>query len=143
MQGLEWSLAYLLLDREPWAHVPARPGVYRIRAFAEEGGPLPIARAGGVDREGILHIGKANDLRRRIRLFCRAAQGLRASHHAGGEYVRWHFDRLVPRERLRFDYLVVPDEQRALTLERTLHEEYRERFLDRPPLDGTSGQTKA
>ena len=140
-ESLEWSPAYPLFKTERHLAVMGKPGVYRIRAFTEYGDPLPIGRFAGVDPLGILHIGKSGNLGRRIRSFRQAAQGLKAAHHAGREFCEWRFERLVPPERLRFDCFVTSTEQEALRLERALHQEYRNRFLDRPPLDGTSGQT--
>lgn len=139
-ENLEWSPARLLLGTQHHLELMGKPGVYRVRAFTEAGEPLSIQRFGGVDRLGILHIGKSVNLGKRIRMFRQAAEGLKASHHAGREYVRWRFDTLAPRERLRFDTIVTPTGQDALALERELHKAYRSRFFDRPPLDGTSGQ---
>jgi hypothetical protein len=138
--NLKWSPAYPLFGAKRHLDVRGKPGVYRIRAF-KDGSPLPIPRTNGVDPLGILHIGKSNDLGRRIRLFCRAAEGKQAPHHAGREYARWCFQRMAPREQLRFDYVVTADQDQALAREHELHEKYRRQFLDRPPLDGTSGQS--
>ena len=140
--SLEWSPAYPLFGAKHHLDVSGKPGVYRIRAFAGDGNPLPIPRANGVDPAGILHIGKSTDLGRRLRFFRQAAEGKKASHHAGREYANWHFEKLVPLEQLRFDYLLTDDETEALDLERRLHEAYRFAYLDRPPLDGTSGQSR-
>lgn len=140
-KNLKWSLPYLVFDAKHHLDVLGRPGVYRIRAFTEGRDPLPIPRAAGVDPLGMLHIGKSNDLGRRLRLFRRAVEGAQASHQAGREYAKWHFERLVPRERLWFDYVLTAGGAEALALERRLHKEYRVQFLDRPPLDGTSGQS--
>ncbi len=74
-------------------------------------------------------------------MFRQAAEGLRAQHHAGREFSEWHFEELIPRECLRFDYVETTTGREALKLERVLHEEYRKKFFDRPPLDGTSGQS--
>jgi len=74
-------------------------------------------------------------------MFRQASEGLKASHHAGCEFYDWDFEKLIPRERLRFDYFETSTEQEALRLERSLHEEYRRELLDQPPLDGQSGQT--
>lgn len=117
-----------------------KAGVYRIRAFTHNGESLSIPRLGGIDPDGILHIGKSINLGRRIRTFRQAAEGLKASHHAGREFLRWGFEKVISRERLHFDYFETGSEQEALKLEHLLHEEYRKRYLDRPPLDGTSGQ---
>jgi len=89
---------------------------------------------------GILHIGKSKDLGRRIGYFRRAAAGAAAAHKAGREFSEWGFERLLPLGSLCFDYIETPTERDALDLERRVHEDYRRRFLDRPPLDSTSGQ---
>ena len=117
-----------------------RAGVYRIRAFTGNGESLSIPRLGGIDPDGILHIGKSINLGRRIRTFRQAAEGLKAAHHAGREFFHWEFKKVIGRERLYFDHSETGSEQEALNLEHLLHKEYRRRYLDRPPLDGTSGQ---
>lgn len=140
-KDIKWSQPFPLFNTQHHLDVIRRPGVYRVRAFTEHGEPLPIPRLRGVDPLGILHLGKSKNLGTRIRMFRQAAEGLKASHHAGLEFFEWHFEKLIARERLRFDYFETATEQEALKLERSLHEEYRRNFLDRPPLDGTSGQS--
>jgi hypothetical protein len=139
-ENLEWSPAYPLFNTRDHLTVRRKSGVYRVRAFTEHGAPLPIPRFAGVDALGILHIGKASDLGRRIGYFRRAAEGGKAAHNAGHEFFEWHFANLIPPERLRFDYIETSTAQEALKLEHALHVEYRRRFLDRPPLDSTSGR---
>ncbi len=140
-EGIKWSMAYQLFNSKDHLEVKGKPGVYRIRAFTEDGEPLTLNRVRGADREGILHIGKSKNLGTRIRMFRQAAEGLKASHHAGCEFHNWQYQNLIPRDRLRFDYFKTSTESEALRLERLLHEQYRSLFLDRPPLDGTSGQS--
>jgi excinuclease UvrABC nuclease subunit len=140
MLSFNWSEPFPLFDTKHHLTVSGKPGVYRIRVFKPEGEPSPISRLAGLDSEGVLHIGKSNSLGRRIRQFRQAAEGLKASQHAGREFVKWKFERMIPRERLRFDYFETEDEREALRLEKSLHDDYRLRFLDRPPLDSTSGQ---
>lgn len=140
-KDIQWSQPFPLFNAQHYLEVIKRPGVYRVRAFTEHGEPLSIPRLCGVDQLGILHIGKSNNLGTRIRMFRQAAGGLKASHHGGREFFEWRFDKLIPRERLRFDYFETATEEEALKLERSLHKEYRRNFLDRPPLDGTSGQS--
>ena len=111
-ENLEWSPAHLLFGTKHHLEVMGKPGVYRIRAFTETGDPLPTQRFGGVDQLGILHIGKSVDLGRRIGMLRQAAQGGKASHHAGREYKAWGFEKLVPRKLLRFDYILTPDRKR-------------------------------
>ena len=135
-----WSPAYPLFDADAYLEVGSRPSVYRIRAFTKQGEPRPIPRLAGVDTMGILHIGKSKDLHRRIGYFRTAAAGAPAAHKAGREFSEWGFERLLPLANLCFDHVETATERDALNLERRLHEDYRNSFLDRPPLDGTSGQ---
>lgn len=139
----KWSPAYLLITSGPHPEVSSKPGVYRIRAYTKHRGPLPIPRLAGVDPLGILHIGQSDNLRRRIRYFRGAALGKKYPHKAGREFSEWHFANLIPLESLRFDCIETSTEQEALKLERVLHVEYRRKFLDRPPLDSTSGRAGA
>jgi hypothetical protein len=138
---VNWSPPYLLFDTTHHLGLRYRAGVYRIRAFKNDDEPVLIKRFAGTDPLGILHIGKSNDLGTRIRTFRQAAQGLKAQHHAGVEYFRWQYERLVPHSKLKYDYYMTQSERDALELEQALHEDYRMKFLDRPPLDSTSGQT--
>lgn len=139
-ESIEWSPPYALFNTKDHLDVNYKPGVYRIRAFTSRDKSLMIPRLNSVDTLGILHIGKSNNLGRRIRTFRQAVEGKQAAHHAGCEFHEWGFNEIVPRERLYFDYYVTRTEQEALRLERLLHEEYRKKYFDRPPLDGTSGQ---
>jgi hypothetical protein len=140
-EEIKWSPVFPLFNSKKHLDAGGKPGVYRIRAFAGSGEALSISRLGGVDPEGILHIGKSKNLGRRIRTFRQAAEGLQAAHHAGCEFYDWDFEKIIPRGRLRYDYAIASTEKDALNLERSLHEEYRKKYFDRPPLDGTSGQT--
>ena len=138
---MEWSELHPLRSGYH-LEIGRRAGVYRIRAIDADGRPVSIARVKGTDPDGILHIGQSVNLGVRIRTFRQAAEGLRAPHHAGIEFRRWGFGDRFPLQNLRFDYILVEDGAVALRLERELHEEYRRRYLDRPPLDGTSGQAE-
>lgn len=140
-ESLQWSRAYALKSGHH-LELGKRPGVYRIRAFDSQGNPIPVRRLNGVDPLGILHIGQSVKLGVRVRSFRQAAEGLRGPHHAGIEFKRWNFEQLFPVQHLQFDYVLVQDQERAIALERQLHEGYRRQYLDRPPLDGTSGQSK-
>jgi hypothetical protein len=139
-ENIKWSGSYPLFNSQENLGVSGKPGVYRIRAIDCNGEFLFTHRLGGIDTEGILHIGKSKNLGRRIRTFRQAAEGLKASHHAGLEFFHWGFDNVIPRERIHFDHFETGSEQESLKLERLLHEEYRKKYLDRPPFDGTSGQ---
>jgi len=135
--ALSWSESYPLPSSTSRHHlgIQEAAGVYRIRAFDQEGQPAPIARAGGTDPLGILHIGESEQLGIRVRHFRQAAEGLAAQHPAGRRFHRWGFARQFPIARLRFDYARVQGKSEARRLEGRLHEEYSQKYLDLPPLD--------
>ena len=138
----KWSALQQLFKANEGLEIKNKPGVYRIRAFTKQGKARCIPRAGGVDREGILHIGEAKNLEARMQMFMRAATKGKAAHHAGREFLEWHFERLIPRENLRVDFIETRTKEQAQRRERALHIEYRKEFLDRPPLDSTSGHKR-
>jgi len=65
-------------------------GIYQIRIVGADGIPCPIGRVIGVDKEGILYIGKAGPSRtlaKRIREFQRVSQFGTAPHSGGETYL--------------------------------------------------------
>jgi len=142
LNRIRWSRPILLFNTQDHLGLKGRPGVYRVRAYKDDK-PQHILRYGGVDRLGILHIGESNNLAVRIRTFRQATEGLKASHHAGCEFYEWRFYRRVLARVLRYDYYLTRTKEGAIKLEALLHRKYRLRFLDRPPLDGTSGLTSS
>lgn len=100
-----------------------------------------MRRLNGTDDEGILHIGKAGDLLQRLKSFRKGVIEKKfPAHFASSEFVKWQFNRLAKAEDLRFDFIVTPSEEEATERETELHRRYRWKFLDRPPLDSTSGE---
>jgi len=47
---------------------------------------------------------------------------------------------VIAAEDLRFDFIPSKDGKPAKERETKLHQAFRKKFLDRPPLDGTSGE---
>ncbi len=139
----EWPQTYPLhlINEWPTDRLKHQPGVYRIRAFYEQAQPRAVRRFNGDDPEGILHIGMSSNLFNRLRSFYRGAVEQKfPAHFASSEFIKWKFDKSVPADQLRFDFIGTPNAQAAKDLETELHRAYRYKFLDRPPLDGTSGK---
>jgi hypothetical protein len=138
-----WSQAFPLDPISDWptGRLNDQAGVYRIRAFSKGGTPQSIRRFNGEDPEGLLHIGMSGDLFKRLRSFHKGViREEFPAHFASSEFVKWGFKKLVPARLLRFDFIATVDNAAARTLETELHRAYRYKFLDRPPLDGTSGE---
>jgi len=139
---LPWRGPFPLAPDAIKQNVKQTIGVYRIRAFDGDGRPVSICRANGVDADGILHVGQSGRLRARLKEFLRGAYRGARGHRAGREFHEWGFGERYPVQHLRFDYRPTRTPKYAKKLERKLHENYRAQYLDRPPLDGTSGQSK-
>jgi len=141
---LRFSRALRVADRE-WNDARDEPIVYRIRAWRPDGrGPLPIARAGGTDAEGILDIGESEYGCTRLNAFATVAiEERRTSHRAGYEYsTTWgySFGSLFPSAHLRVDVLTLPSKHHAEAIELALLEWYRWTYKDRPPLNSSGGK---
>jgi hypothetical protein len=141
LRRVQWSKPYEAVKESFRQLPPNQPGVYRIRAFNPRGRPMPIRRLAGTDPDGVLHIGQSRNIRARIPQFYRSARTGHGNHHAGNEFYNWAFGKRFPLQDLRFDYALAKDQKEAPGLERQRHEMYRQQYLDRPPLDGTSGSS--
>jgi hypothetical protein len=73
-----------------WDSVSRRPGIYIIRRRR------PVARIGGIDRSGILYIGKSGIVRQRLANFW-------DSNHTASAFLWWHPEiaRILLARRLR------------------------------------------
>lgn len=132
-----------LATREWLAHARPEPMAYRLLAWDPvTDRPRPIPRAAGVDDSGLLDIGESGNGRQRLRDLLGAAQGKPRSHRAGWEYsvAGYDFGSAFPLETLRVELLHVDSKPLAEALELALLEDYRWRFKDRPPLNGSTGK---
>lgn len=129
-----------------WRGVVRRgPLVYRLRVWDSSAAAFrSIPRAGGVDTSGVLDIGESGDGRVRLDDFCSAAGGAPRSHRAGWEYSLngYGFESAFPRESLRIEFVHLTSKDLAEAIELALLEDYRWRFKDRPPLNGSAGKYK-
>ncbi|MGE0397190.1 MAG: hypothetical protein AB7T06_10760 [Kofleriaceae bacterium] len=117
--------------------------VYRVRAFDPSGRARVIHRAGGDDISGTLDIGESGDGSDRMYTLMRVLNGNSGSHRAAWEYRWYDFHITFPVAELRLDIIEVGEKKLAEAIECALLEEYRTEFLDRPPLNGTSGKPAA
>jgi hypothetical protein len=133
-----WSQTRLVsLFDERWDSMPATPGVYIIKTTRS------IHRIGGVDRSGILYVGRTSRIRSRLWQF------LECNHPASGFlWVHVDFARLVLDSRirtvtdcekriykLRVRYATPIHKSRIARAERALLFAYMSRFGESPPLN--------
>lgn len=118
------------------------PGIYRIRALDSSGRPASIPRCNEPDPEGILHIGETAYLLTRLRYFRNAAFGNGSSNSSGCEFRDSGFASQFPKQTIYYDFAEMASKEAAVECERELHDEYRKRFHDKPPLDSSIGKSQ-
>jgi len=143
MQKLGKAKSAKILDFESLKEIDKKPGVYVI-TYVEMGKPKNFTRLNGIDSEGILCIGRAINLNRRIREFQKdiMAEGLKEKYHSEGWNFRAYFrDNPNPNtiklkvENVMVHWIYMKDEQEADNFETELIQQYVTRFQDKPPLN--------
>jgi len=141
---INWKGPFLVESENPAysSQLPDSPGIYRIRALTSPQKPASIPRCNGTDPKGILHIGETKYLRTRVRHFRNAAFRSGDCHAAGCEFRDSGFASQFSKETIYYDFAERESKEAAEECERALHEEYRKRFHDKPPLDSSIGKNK-
>jgi len=137
-----WSQWISFYDIDKY-HVPQKSGVYKIRYFNKNiNKPHQIQRLYGIDKEGILSIGESGNLFNRMWTFYEAIQPLKKqlNHAAAWYYVSFKYNRVFKKRYLQFSYMITQNKKEAERKEFILLAEYRNIFLDLPPLNNNPGK---
>jgi hypothetical protein len=135
----------------PWSlqrgwqnHLSDTPIVYRLRAWIDQAvTSRSVARAHGVDHEGVLDIGMSGHGYGRIQTFLRTCRTGRGSHAAANKFHDYNFEDAFPISTLKIEAVQLPSEELAEAVELALLEDYLYRFKDLPPLNSTAGNWRA
>lgn len=119
-EGDAWS-EWASLTQEEVKIVPKKPGSYLVRAADEKGRPRTIRRCVGDDRDGILNVGHAEDLRSRIDTLLRRMTDLGIGD-------------VFPLAQLQFRCHVTKNSAAATELESALLQAYETKHFEMPPL---------
>jgi excinuclease UvrABC nuclease subunit len=131
------------LNIHDYKRIPKKCGVY-VLIYVENGKPKAFTRLNGTDYEGILLIGKAVDLRRRVREFYKdiLSEGLKEKYHSEGWNFRAYFrDNPNPQamklkpENIWVYWTLTESEKQAYQFETQLKQDYVTNFQDKPPLN--------
>ena len=137
LKSLQWSDWIALTDLDT-GKVPSIAGVYQMR-WASSGKPRPISRADGVDESGMLYIGKASNLKRRLKALRRGIIEERDFHTAAYTYMWDNFRRKFKPDQLEVHWANVTKDE-TLDYEADLMGDYIKKFIDTPPLNITRGR---
>lgn len=130
-------------DLESLKKITTSSGVYMM-IYMENGRPKNFSRLNGIDRDGILCIGKAKNLNKRIMEFQRdiLVQGLGKHYHSEGWNFRKYFrDNPNPNtlklkvENIKVFWKKLGNEEKANNFETELIQDYVMLYQDKPPLN--------
>ena len=120
-------------------HIPDKPGIYKLIAIDDKGAPRIINRFLGVDNDGILYIGKTENIRKRLTNMRRAflPKYTSTKHIAVRRYQEiTGIKDSHPITNLVVCIEVVSDKMKsAKGLESELFKNYEAVFGERPPLN--------
>lgn len=131
-----------ITDLESLKKITKSSGVY-VMIYMENGRPKPFSRLNGIDENGILCIGKAKNLNRRIRQFHRDVlfKGRGRHGHSEARNFRIYFrDNAKPNAlKLKIDNIKVCwkklGNEEADDFETELIQDYVMTYQDKPPLN--------
>lgn len=133
MRELEWS-QWVPLKPLDLTIVSSNSGVYQMR-WTINGKPKPINRVNGVDKSGLIYIGKAKNLKRRLKALYRGIIKERLTRHtAAYTYMFDEFDKKFKPEQLEVRWAELPEEE-IDDCEWLLISDYIKAYLDTPPLN--------
>jgi hypothetical protein len=120
-----------------WQTIPSKPGVYHIYSLDPKNKPKKLQRLIGKDEEGILYIGKSENLRERLRMLWRVLNpDLNATAHTFGEKYNTY---QVLKSNFPLNTLAIKFRcsNNAKELEIKLIDEYINIFGEVPPFNST------
>ncbi|ADN02638.1 hypothetical protein [Spirochaeta thermophila] len=130
------------VDEIPSHRLPDTPSVYCLRLVDGAGRPVPIPRFLATDEEGILHIGRARSIRRRLLRFHEAMRRRRARHAEGklAFFLMRNVEAFARRIEegewaLQYSYAGLSTPSEAKREEERLLKCYFRRFGEVPPLN--------
>jgi len=114
--------------------LPRSPGVYTIR-WCRNGEPVRIGRLRGEDRKGILYIGSAKNLRKRVRQLLRSLSSGGTGHTMARSYFCFSLNEVIGINEMEITWIELDDSDEARRQEQLALRYYGERFGELPPLN--------
>lgn len=110
------------------------PGVYFVRR-SKNGKPISIPRLGGVDHKGILYIGSAKKLRRRVRELWKGINGQVEAHTIGKTIIFCKISEIVNLDEYEISWEELKTHENAVGQEWTAIKSYADKHKEPPPLN--------
>jgi len=129
---IEWYKLEDLAIRK-FRDTPNKPGIYFIR-WSRNGKPVPIYRR-GLDDNGILYIGSAKKLRRRVRELWKGINRNVEAHTIGKTIIFCKIFELVNLDEFEISWEELKTHENAVGQEWTAVALYAEKYKEPPPLN--------
>jgi hypothetical protein len=125
-----------LVEVSSWINIPECGGVYLIHSFDNQI-PIRLNRVLGTDEEGVLYIGKSENLRERLRMLWRVLNPkLKATAHTFG--TKYNDNKKLreafPLKSLYVSYRITTEPK---TLESELLDKYFSKYGEVPPFNSS------
>jgi hypothetical protein len=125
-----------LAENTFWGEIPETSGVYFIHSY-NNGHPAKLNRVMGKDEEGVLYIGKSENLRERLRMLWRVLNPkLKATAHSFGTKYNANkkLREFFPMKSLYVSYRITSEPK---TLEYELLDKYFLKYGEVPPFNSS------
>ena len=125
-----------LVEDRFWKNIPEGGGVYKIHCIRDKM-PIKINRVLRLDNEGVLYIGKSNNLRERLRILRRnIIKKPQVSTHTFGKKHNENkrLQKAFPLNSLYVSYQITKEPK---TLETDLLDKYSAKFGEVPPFNSS------
>lgn len=109
-------------------------GIYFVR-WSRNGKPVSIPRLGGLDHKGILYIGSAKKLRRRVRELWKGINGQVEAHTVGKTIIFCKISEIVNMDDYEISWEELSTHENAVGQEWAAIALYAEKYKEPPPLN--------
>lgn len=114
--------------------LPTEPGIYFVR-WSKAGKAISICRLGGVDHKGILYVGSAVKLRRRIRELWRGINGKVEAHTIGKTIIFCKTFETINLDEYEISWKTLSTHKEATGQEWIAMVSYAQKYKEPPPLN--------
>lgn len=108
-------------------------GIYFVR-WSRDGKPVAISRLGGVDQKGILYVGSAKNLKKRVKRLWRGINQ-QGRHTIGKTIIFCKVFELINLDEYEISWEEARSPEKAIGLEWTAIKLYADKYREPPPLN--------
>ena len=132
---INWHKIKDLTDEEI-KKIPKTPGIYFVR-WSKNSCPVPISRITGIDRKGILYIGRSKNIRRRIKKLYNAVIKNKRGHTIFKTIVFCGISKVIKLDEYEIIWEELKTDKESEAQEWAAIKTYCDKYNEPPPLNLT------